>query len=138
MKHLKFLILIFYSYSSFGQNNSLKTNLDSLHFKFSLTLTIFNHSEVLFHGTTTYKLTDRLIMVTNTSFGDKKGKVIFQKSIPDSLNISSAIGNIGLDSLKDFYFNYCVMATSGIEYILNFKSHILTKQIDLHHYYLNS
>ena len=136
MKHLKFLIFIFYSCVSFGQINSLEANSNSSYLKFSLTLTTFNHADMLFDGTTTYKLTNTSIQVTNTSFGDNKGKVIFHKSFSDSIKISSAINNVGLDSVKDFYFNYCVMATSGNEYFLSFKSAKVKKEIDLHHYYL--
>jgi len=91
---------------------------------------------MIFDGTTTYKLTNTSIQVTNTSLGNKKGKVIFSNSLPDSLNILFAINSVGLDSVEDFYFNYCVMVTSGNEYFLNFKSAKMKKEIDLHHYYL--
>jgi hypothetical protein len=41
-----------------------------------------------------------------------------------------------MDSLKDYYFNYCVMITSGDEYFLNFTNSSTKKSISLHHYYL--
>jgi hypothetical protein len=136
MKYFSFFIFIIYSSLSVGQTNSLIANPDSSFSKFSLTLTTFNHAEMLFNGTTTYKLTKTSIQIKSTSFGDKKGKAIFNKSLPDSLKILSAIRNVGLDSVKNFYFNYCVMATSGNEYILSFKNVKVNKEIHLHHYYL--
>ena len=47
-----------------------------------------------------------------------------------------AILKLRLDTLKDYYTNWCVMTTSGDEYFLNFSSPQLTKKISLHHYYL--
>ena len=41
-----------------------------------------------------------------------------------------------MENLKDCYFNYCVMVTSGDEYFLDFTNNSKTKSISLHHYYL--
>ena len=136
MKYSKLFILILYSNLSFGQNNIHRKQADSSYLKFSLTFSAFNHAEMIFDGETTYKMTNTSIEVINTSFGDKKGKVIFRQRFPDSLTFSLAVKNVGLDSVEDFYYNYCVMVTSGNEYFLRFKTAKIKKEIDLHHYYL--
>jgi len=134
MKYSTFLIFLIYSTFSFGQNDSTSVQSNTSYSKFTLTFSTFNHAYWILNGTTTYKLTNTSIEVTNTSFGDKKGKVIFRKTFRDSL--VSDINNIGLDSIEDFYFNYCVMVTSGNEYFISFKTAKMTKKVDLHHYYL--
>src|SRR5665647_2972534 len=76
---------------------------------FKLSLTTFNHATLLFKGTTTYLLTDKSIKIIKTSFGEKKGTVVFSKPLLGFQDSSALINNFGLDSLKDLYDNYCVM-----------------------------
>lgn len=59
--------------------------------------------------------------------------LLFSKKIDK--NSLEQIKNIRLDSLQDFYFNYCIMATSGNEYFVSTTVDTITKKISLHHYY---
>lgn len=136
MKLLILIIITIYASIVFGQSQSFKDSLDSSPLKFSLTLSTFNHAERISSGTTTYQLTDTSIQVINTPFRDKKGKVLFSKLFPTLQKTLITINSIRLDTLKDLYFNNCVMATSGNEYSLDFKSPSMIKHISLHHYYL--
>lgn len=120
---------------TFGQTHTINKQKKSS-YTFYLSLSTFNHTELLFHGVTIYKLTNKFIKVINIPFGEKKGKVIFYKSFSDSQDSSAIINNFGLDSLEDFYYNYCVVATSGDEYTLNYQGYSKKKSIDLHCYYL--
>jgi len=105
--------------------------------KFEMRLTTFNHAEWLSKGKTTYVLTDSSITITNTAFGEKKEKVVFSRAfravgpMPGDI-----VQNYGLDTLKDFYFNRCIMITSGNEYFLDVVGDRMEKHISLHHYYL--
>jgi hypothetical protein len=132
-----FIFLLFATVLS-GQTQLVKDNIvskDSV-IKFKLSFSTFNHAERIFNGTTTYLLTDSVIKVTKTFFGDTTSKTVYSRPISKSQNIISVINSIGLDSLKDIYLNNCVMLTSGDEYFLDFSSNSLTKNINLHHYYL--
>jgi hypothetical protein len=137
MKLFRFILLYFLPFVGLGQvtskmtrsNNNLKT------YKFSLTFCMFNHAEWLMEGQTTYELTNTQIRIINTSFGEKKGKEIYSKKIVNNSFIDT-IMKLRLDTLKDYYTNWCVMTTSGDEYFLNVSSPWLKKKISLHHYYL--
>jgi len=104
--------------------------------EFILRLSTFNHAGLLTQGQTTYTLTESEIKITNTSFGDKKGKTVFSKTISTHTNFFDKIIKLRLDSLEAHYTNWCVMTTSGEEYLLNFSSSKQKKKISLHHYYL--
>ena len=102
-----------------------------------LTLTTFNHAAYIRDGVTTYHLTDSSLDVTVRYFGAKEPKLVYQKKLSPSDSANSPIAAaLGLDSLKDFYMNYCIMPTSGTEYSLTIKTGDRTKKIGLHHYYL--
>jgi hypothetical protein len=138
MKILGVSILLVFVSVAFGQNQSAKGNINSKDSvtKFSLSFSTFNHAERIFDGTTTFLLTASSVKVTKRSFGGTKSKTVYSKKIPNKQLLLSTINKIGLDSLKNFYFNYCVMVTSGNEYFLDFTSNSTTKSIRLHHYYL--
>ena len=109
--------------------------------KFSLTFSSFNHAAKISEGTTTYLLTESSIKVTKTSaeyFGKTETKTVYFSPIPISKSerLISEINEIGLDSLKEYYFNECIMITSGDEYFFSFANSKLKKEINLHHYYL--
>lgn len=138
MKILGFPIFLFFVSVAFGQNQSANGNIvskDSIA-KFRLSFSTFNHAERIFNGTTTYLLTETSIKVTKTFFGETKSKTVYLKSSPKTQTLISTIDKIGLDSLRDFYFNNCIMITSGDEYFLDFISNSINKSISLHHYYL--
>jgi hypothetical protein len=120
----------------FGQTQSSKKGLTDSDHSFNLSFTTFNHAEWLFNGSTTYLLTDTSVKVMNTAFGEKNSRTIFSKTLSASENPAITVYNYRLDTLKDFYFNYCVIMTSGDEYFLDVKSSTIKKQIRLHHYYL--
>ena len=69
-------------------------------------------------------------------FGDTTSKTVYLKPVKNNQTLISTIDKSGLDSLKDYYFNNCVMITSGDEYFLDFESNSTQKSISLHHYYL--
>jgi hypothetical protein len=65
-------------------------------------------------------------------FSDKDTTFFAKKVDANSIN---RIKNIHLDTLKDFYFNRCIMTTSGNEYVVSTTIATVTKTIQLHHYY---
>jgi hypothetical protein len=138
MKLVIYLTFYFFPFTVLGQVNhntdSFKSNKPLS--KFTLALSMLNHAEWLMEGQTTYTLTESEIKITNTGFGAKKSKVIFSKKITPANKFNNAIIKLGLDSLEDYYTNWCVMTTSGNEYFLNFTTDNRTKKISLHHYYL--
>lgn len=127
MKISAVLISLFCCSVSLGQIQS-----DSFRISFST----FNHAERIFNGTTTYILTESSIKVTKTYFGDTTSKTVYSKKIKNNQSLVLALDKIEMDSLKDYYFNYCVMITSGDEYFLDFIRNSTKKSISLHHYYL--
>jgi len=101
--------------------------------KFSLSISTYNHADQVFNGVTTYTLNDNLLSVRKSSMWSDKDTLLFSKIIDaKSLDL---IKNISLDNLKDFYFNYCIMATSGNEYFVFKTVDRITQKISLHHYY---
>ena len=91
---------------------------------------------MLFEGASTFTVTKKSIKVYSWYFGGKKAKRVYTKHLSsqakaDLLNLISSI-----DTLQKFYFNYCVIATSGNETTVSIKSGTHSKMITLHHYYL--
>lgn len=117
---------------AFGQDNAAKRPKESKS-KFSLSISTYNHAEQMFNGVTTYNLTDSLLTVRESSMWSELDTLLFSKKLDD--NSIYQIESIQLDSLKDFYFNYCIMATSGNEYFISKTVDTITQKISLHHYY---
>ena len=117
---------------AFGQDNAAKRPKESKS-KFSLSISTYNHAEQMFNGVTTYNLTDSLLTVRESSMCSELDTLLFSKKLDD--NSIYQIESIQLDSLKDFYFNYCIMATSGNEYFISKTVDTITQKISLHHYY---
>lgn len=104
---------------------------------FRLILITFNHAEQIYKGSTTYLLTSSSIKVTNTPFLDSnKSKLVYYNKFSKPGEVVETINKLTIDSLQEVYYNYCIMPTSGNEYILEYLSHSKSKQITLHHYYL--
>ena len=101
--------------------------------KFSLSISTYNHADQMFNGVTTYNLTDSLLTVQKSSMWSDMDTLLFSKTI-DAKSVD-LIKNISLSKLKDFYFNYCIMATSGNEYFVSKTVDTITQKISLHHYY---
>jgi hypothetical protein len=103
---------------------------------FELTLVTYNHAERIFAGTTEYIITSNRIRVKNFGFGEQKGKAVFSKRLTPTKQSIIELSNLKLDTLDDNYTNWCVMLTSGTEYMISFERGGSTKNINLHHYYL--
>jgi hypothetical protein len=127
MKIIGTITFFIYWSVSFGQNQ-----ID----KFSISFSTFNHAERIFAGTTTYLLTETSIKVKKTYLGETSSKTIYSKKIKNRQSLILTLAKIDIDTLKDYYFNYCIMITSGDEYFLNFTHNSQKKSIRLHHYYL--
>ncbi len=93
---------------------------------------------MLIDGTTTCLLTETSIQVTKRYFGDTISNTVYRKKIRNNKQLISALNKIQLDTLKDYYANYCIMMTSGNEYMLDFTKNSKKKSIHLHHYYLRA
>jgi len=101
--------------------------------RFSLSISTYSHAEQLEDGTMIYKLKDkkltisRLVMLSNKKY--ELESIIIENDIVEDIK------NMKLDTLKDFYYNYCVMVTSGSEFFISIAEGRNTKSIHLHHYY---
>lgn len=100
---------------------------------YSLSITTYNHAERFMHGTTTYSLSGNTLTIQKRFLNEDKVKVLYSKQ-QDAGSIDR-IRNVQLDTLEDFYFNYCIMPTSGNEYFITITKDSVTKKISLHHYY---
>jgi hypothetical protein len=138
MKLFGLIISIIFASVNIGQTRTSIDRSKNPDFAFKLSLRTFSYSTILFEGTTTYLLTDKSIKIIKTSYGEKKGTVVFSKPLLGFQDSSALINNFGLDSLKDIYDNHCVMQTSGRLYFLDYKSYSIQKHISLHHYYLKN
>lgn len=104
--------------------------------EFSISLSTFNHAELLFTGIMTYKIKNDSFIITNqSSIQPIKHTLLFSKKIES--NFIEQILDMRLDTLEDFYFNKCVMVTSGQEYWISIKRDTISKNIRLHHFYHN-
>lgn len=101
--------------------------------KFSLLISTSNHAELLFNGTMIYNLTNNTLTIHRETMFSDKDTILFSKKL--DTNSIEQIRNIQLDSLKDHYFNYCIMPTSGNEYFISTTIDTVTKNISLHHFY---
>ena len=138
MKTSATILFFLLASTTFGQHEPSKEKIaykDSI-YTFKLTFSTFNHAELIFEGAATYQLTESSISIKKKFFLDTSDKVVYKRKIQKSRNCLLAITQLRLDTLKDYYFNYCVMITSGNEYFLDYSSNSETKHITLHHYYL--
>jgi len=115
-----------------GQDATLKETAKS-NSNFSLSITTYNHAEQIFNGITTYSLTKDTLTIHKKFMFSDKDTILFSKKL--DFNSIDQIEKIRLDSLEDFYFNYCIMATSGNEYFISTTIDTVNKEISLHHYY---
>jgi len=123
------ILILTYGLFACGQDtvsNKSKSN-------FSLSISTYNHAEQIYNGITTYNLTNDTLTIRKTFMFSDKDTILLSKKI--DTNSIEQIKNIRLESLKDFYFNYCIMATSGNEYFISTTIDTVNKKISLHHYY---
>lgn len=117
---------------SCGQNNALQEAIENKS-NFSLSITTYNHAEQIFNGITTYDLKNDTLKIHRSFMFSNKDTMLFSKTIDN--NSIEQIRIIRIDNLKDFYFNNCIMATSGNEYFISTTFDTVNKKISLHHYY---
>ncbi len=119
---------------SFTGGQILFTNeLKSSNSKYSLTISTYNHAERIFEGILTYKLEENVLTISRRTIFSNEERTLFSKKV-DSISLGR-IRNIDLNKLKDFYFNKCIMMTSGNEYFVTTMLDTVSKTIHLHHYY---
>jgi hypothetical protein len=116
----------------FSQNNVLNEPINSTS-KFSLSISTFNHAEQIYNGITTYELTNDSLIIRKNFLNSEKESILLTKKIDN--NSLKKIKNIHLDNLKNFYFNYCTMPTSGTEYFITISTETYNNKITLHHFY---
>lgn len=114
-----------------GQNNTESKN-EITESNFTLTISTYNHAELIFNGTLSYKLTENTLTINRRSINNADTVLI---SYPIDVNSVEQIKNIDLDSLNNFYFNHCVVATSGNEYFVSVTNDNINKKIRLHSFY---
>lgn len=114
--------LLALTFNSKGQNKN-----------FSLSLSTYNHAEQIFNGRTTYIIKNNMLTIRRSYMFSKNDTVLLSQKL--DLKALERIMLVRLDGLKDFYFNYCVMSTSGTEFFISTTFNKVKKNISLHHYY---
>ncbi len=132
-KSLLLLISCFYGWTGNAQVQKINPATDNAD-SFSLSFSTFNHAERIFDGTTTYHLNNRQLTVKKRFFLSAIDTILLTRKV--TARFLAQLKGIQLDTLKDFYMNWCVMATSGNEYFISTGRSGITKTIWLHHYYL--
>lgn len=116
------------SSSCFGRHKSRVTTQHA----FSLSIFTFSHA-TLIEGTMTYTIkNNRLKSIRHGMFSKQNTVLLSRKLTSDDIE---QFRGIPISTLKDFYYNNCVMATSGEEYGVTVTNDSVTKTVRLHHYY---
>ena len=126
------ILILTYGLISCGQNTASQEPIKNKS-NFSISITTYNHAEQIFNGITTYDLINDTLKIHKSFMFSDKDTILLSKKIDD--NSIEQIKSIRIDSLKDFYFNNCIMATSGNEYFILTTIDTVIKKISLHHYY---
>jgi hypothetical protein len=103
---------------------------------FVLSISLYNHAELLFKGTTIYNISGNQLKVSNQQLFDSLDKVIYSKQLSKSEIANIKFSLEKLDTLNELYMNYCVMPTSGEEFSMRYEINTIAKVISLHQYYL--
>uniref|UniRef100_UPI00404A37EF hypothetical protein n=1 Tax=Flavobacterium sp. TaxID=239 RepID=UPI00404A37EF len=119
---------LFVNGQNLNNNENVKENQ-----KFTLTISTYNHAES-FKDILKYNLKDNNLTISKTSRLSGEISVLFTKKIDE--NLLEQTKNMNFDKLKEYYFNKCVMITSGNEYSLTISNNKGSKEIHLHHYYI--
>lgn len=132
-----FLVLMIAQFYTLAQNAQaeLKSGLKN---NFSLEISTFNHAERSFKGTMHYTIFKNRLKVVNQELFDSTKHLLYSEQLSKSAesNIKASIKR--LDTLKDLYFNYCVMITSGEELYIGYELNGFSRGVSLHHYYLET
>ncbi|MEK0439464.1 MAG: hypothetical protein RLZZ504_380 [Bacteroidota bacterium] len=113
--------------------NAISNERISGNSNFSISISAYNHAEQIFNGKTTYKLTANTLTILKSFLYSDKDSILFTRKL--DLNAIERIKKIRLDSLDSRYYNTCVMATSGDEYLISATMDSVNMEISLHHYY---
>jgi hypothetical protein len=81
----------------------------------------------------TYILNDSIILIRRRDLFAEKDSIVFSEKA--EVHLMNKTRAMSLDTLQEYYFNYCVMITSGTEYSITFTKGTNKKHIDLHCYY---
>jgi hypothetical protein len=130
------ILLTFVAYGIYKNSHTVSTTKPKSfgdNTNFSLSLRTFNHAEWLSKGVMIYKLKDDSFIISRHTIFQETDSVLFSKII--ERNLVEKVLVMKLDTLKSFYFNECVMATSGAEFDISIKRDTMSKNIQLHHYY---
>lgn len=125
--HLVLFTLSLFSFSGHAQAQEK----DSTHFV--LTLSFYNHAELVYRGAMSYRLTNDYLGISRRNLFDKQNIPLYSANIGKA--VSDAISILRTDTLQTFYHNNCIMSTSGDEYFISIERGIQEKRIHLHSYY---
>ncbi len=120
------LILSMLSVSGFAQEEE-----DSS--RFVLTFSCYNHAELVYTGSMTYRLTNDYLGISRKNMFDKESIPLYSTNIRKA--VSDSIGLLRLDTLPNYYHNFCIMPTSGNEYFISLEKGKKESRIHLHSYY---
>lgn len=101
--------------------------------RFVLSLSFYNHAELVYNGATTYRFTNDYLGISRRNLFDKQEKPLYSANIGKA--VSDQVRLLRLDTLQMIYNNPCVMSTSGNEYFISIETGAKEKRIHLHHYY---
>ncbi len=127
-----FIIYILYSNSL--SNSRIDSKQTIKNSQFSLSLSTYNHAELISESTMTYQLKNDSFTITRQGKFAKADSLLFSSTI--ERNLVGQIMMMKLDTLDDIYINKCVMGTSGTEYHISIQRDTISKSIYLHHYFL--
>ena len=101
---------------------------------YHLTFATFNHAQMIYDGTIAFTFHKRQLTIHKQFFLSAKDTLLFTRDVTS--HFLGQLKGIRLDTLKDFYMNWCVMPISGNEYSVSTNNSGITKKNWLHHYYL--
>ena len=115
----------------YGQDSdSIKTDNKET---FMISFSRYNHAERIYDGTWTYSIKENVLEIRRRTLFAEEDSLIFKSTLEN--NALTNIKTLSLDSLSDYYFNECIMITSGEEYYITYVNGQKEKQVHLHHYY---
>jgi hypothetical protein len=134
MKTIIFVTIFFLTCGVFSCcRNTIPSEPINGNSNFSISISAYNHAEQIFNGKTIYKLTTDTLTIHKSFLYSDKDSILFTRKL--DLNAIERIKKIRLDSLESYYYNSCVMATSGDEYLISATMDSVNMEISLHHYY---
>lgn len=130
IKKILFVVLILFGFYSRSQNLPVETFDNS---NFSISISTYNHADFIFNGELKYEINDSILTISRRLIDSKLFDVLVSKQIENKS--LKTLKTLQFENLKDSYFNYCVMITSGNEYDISITKDKRNKRIHLHHFY---